>query len=87
MSKYDLARTELQKSPEESIIYSFEAVGFPLIIMTVVLSIGFLALTLVSFKPLGDFARFSSIAFVTALFIDFFLFPQLLVRFDKRKLN
>ena len=87
LSKYDLARTELQKSPEESIIYSFEAVGFPLIIMTVVLSIGFLALTLVSFKPLGDFARFSSIAFMTALFIDFFLFPQLLVRFDKRKLN
>ena len=55
--------------------------------MSVVLSIGFLALTLVSFKPLGDFARFSSIAFMTALFIDFFLFPQLLVRFDKRKLN
>ena len=41
LSKYDLARTELQKSPEESIIYSFEAVGF-LIIMTVVLSIDFL---------------------------------------------
>ena len=40
---------------------------------------------LVSFKPLGHFAMFSSIAFITALFIDFFLFPNLLVKFDKRE--
>ena len=85
LSKYDLARRELRKSPEEAVAYSFEAVGFPLIIMTVVLSLGFLALMLVSFKPLGHFAMFSSIAFITALFIDFFLFPNLLVKFDKRK--
>ena len=85
LSKYDLARREFRKSPEEAVAYSFEAVGFPLIIMTVVLSLGFLALMLVSFKPLGHFAMFSSIAFITALFIDFFLFPNLLVKFDKRK--
>ena len=87
LSKYDLARRELGKTPEESVIYSFEAVGFPLIIMTIVLSIGFLTLTMGSFIPLGDFAKFSSIAFITALFIDFYLFPNLLVRFDKRNFN
>ena len=87
LSKYDLARRELGKTPEESVIYSFEAVGFPLIIMTIVLSIGFLTLTMGSFIPLGDFAKFSSIAFMTALFIDFYLFPNLLVRFDKRNFN
>ena len=57
LSKYDLARRELGKTPEESVIYSFEAVGFPLIIMTIVLSIGFLTLTMGSFIPLGDFAK------------------------------
>ena len=87
LSKYDLARKELGKSPEEAIYFSFEAVGFALIIMTAVLSMGFAVLHLVNFIPLHDFAQFSIIAFIVALLIDFFLFPNLLVKFDKRKFN
>merc|ERR1711965_1147795 len=41
LSKYDLARKELGKSPEEAVFFSFEAVGFALIVMTFVLSMGF----------------------------------------------
>jgi predicted RND superfamily exporter protein len=87
LSKYDLARKEMGKSPEEAIYFSFEAVGFALIIMTAVLSMGFAVLHLVNFLPLHDFAQFSIIAFIVALLIDFFLFPNLLVKFDKRKFN
>ena len=85
LSKYDLARREMDQSPEEAVMFAFESVGFALIVMTIVISLGFLVLNLVNFMPLHDFARFSTISFVMALIIDFLLFPNLLVRFDKRK--
>ena len=87
LSKYDLARQELNKSPEDAVLYAFEAVGFALIAMTVILALGFSVLHLVSFLPMHNFAQFSILAFVFALIIDFFLFPNLLVRFDKRKFD
>ena len=84
LSKYNLARTDMKLGPEEAVIYAFETVGFALIIMAMVLCAGFLVLNTLSFLPLHDFARFSSIAFLLALVIDFLLFPNLLIRFDKR---
>mgnify|MGYP001381706346 CR=1 FL=1 len=86
LSKYDLARREMGKNPEEAVMFAFESVGFALIVMTIVISLGFLVLNLVNFMPLHDFARFSTISFIVALLIDFLLFPNLLVKFDKRKL-
>ena len=85
LSKYDLARREMSQSPEEAVVFAFESVGFALIVMTIVISLGFLVLNLVNFMPLHDFARFSTISFVMALIIDFLLFPNLLVKFDKRQ--
>ena len=85
LSKYDLARREMGQSPEEAVMFAFESVGFALIVMTVVISLGFLVLNLVNFLPLHDFARFSTISFIMALIIDFLFFPNLLVKFDKRK--
>ena len=85
LSKYDLARREMGQSPEEAVVFAFESVGFALLVMTIVISLGFLVLNLVNFMPLHDFARFSTISFLMALIIDFLLFPNLLVRFDKRK--
>ena len=87
LSKYDLARQELKKSPEDAVLFAFEAVGFALIAMTIILALGFSVLHLVSFLPMHNFAQFSILAFVFALIIDFFLFPNLLVRFDKRKFD
>ena len=84
LSKYDLARKEMNKNPEEAIYFAFESVGFALIIMTFVLSLGFLVLNMLSFLPLHDFARFSTMAFIVALAIDFLLLPNLLVKYDKR---
>ena len=85
LSKYDLARREMGQSPEEAVMFALESVGFALIVMTVVISLGFLVLNLVNFLPLHDFARFSTISFIMALIIDFLFFPNLLVKFDKRK--
>ena len=87
LSKYELARKELKKSVEESVIYSFETVGFALIIMTVVLALGFSVLNLVTFIPLQDFAKFSVICFVGGLIINFLFLPNLLMKFDKRKFD
>ena len=84
LSKYDLARKEMNKNSEEAIYLAFESVGFTLIIMTIVLSIGFLVLNMLSFLPLHDFARFSTLTFIIALAIDFLLLPSLLVKYDKR---
>ncbi len=85
LSKYELARKEFKKSVEESVIYSFETVGFALIIMTVVLALGFSVLNLVTFIPIQDFAKFSVICFVGGLIINFLFLPNLLMKFDKRK--
>ena len=86
LSKYELARKEFKKSVEESVIYSFETVGFALIIMTVVLALGFSVLNLVTFIPIQDFAKFSVICFIGGLIINFLFLPNLLMKFDKRKI-
>ena len=85
LSKYELARKEFKKSVEESVIYSFETVGFALIIMTVVLALGFSVLNLVTFIPIQDFAKFSVICFIGGLIINFLFLPNLLIKFDKTK--
>ena len=85
LSKYELARKEFKKSVEESVIYSFETVGFALIIMTVVLALGFSVLNLVTFIPIQDFAKFSVICFIGGLIINFLFLTNLLMKFDKRK--
>jgi len=87
LSKYELARKEFKKSVEESVIYSFETVGFALIIMTVVLALGFSVLNLVTFIPIQDFAKFSVICFIGGLIINFLFLPNLLMKFDKRNFN
>ena len=84
LSKYELARKEMKKSVEDSINYSFETIGFALIIMTVVLVLGFSVLNLVTFIPIQDFAKFSVICFTAGLIINFLLLPNLLVKFDRR---
>ena len=57
LSKYLHARRDLGLTAEESILYAFETVGFPLTIMTVSLCLGFSVLLLASFMPLRGFCR------------------------------
>ena len=88
LSKYLYARRSLSLSAEESVLYAFETVGFPLTIMTVSLCMGFAVLFLASFMPLRGFAGITMISFVAALIIDLLLFPAVLIAWDgKEKYN
>jgi len=84
LSKYLLAKREMGLNAEEAIIFAFESVGFALIVLTIILTAGFLVLLFAYFIPLHGFALFSALAFFVALFIDLLLFPALLITFDKR---
>jgi len=85
LSKYLYARRRLSLSAEESVLYAFETVGFPLTIMTVSLCMGFAVLFLASFMPLRGFAGITMISFVAALIIDLLLFPAVLIAWDGKK--
>ena len=85
LSKYLYARRSLSLSAEESVLYAFETVGFPLTIMTVSLCMGFAVLFLASFMPLRGFAGITMISFVAALIIDLLLFPAVLIAWDGEK--
>ena len=85
LSKYLHARRDLGHSAEESILYAFETVGFPLTIMTVSLCLGFAVLLLASFMPLRGFAGITMVSFVAALIIDLLLFPAILIAWDGKK--
>ena len=84
LSKYLLAKREMGLNAEEAIIFAFESVGFALIVLTIILTAGFLVLLFAYFIPLHGFALFSALAFFVALFIDLLLFPALLITFDKK---
>jgi|TARA_B110000438_G_C15819178_1_gene653447 predicted RND superfamily exporter protein len=85
LSKYLYARKQLFLSAEDSILYAFETVGFPLTIMTISLVLGFSVLYLASFMPLHGFAGITMIAFLAALIIDLLLFPAILIAWDGKK--
>ena len=85
LSKYLYARRSLSLSAEESVLYAFETVGFPLTIMTVSLCMGFAVLFLASFMPIRGFAGITMISFVAALIIDLLLFPAVLIAWDGGK--
>ena len=85
LSKYLYARRSLSLSAEESVLYAFETVGFPLTIMTVSLCMGFAVLLLASFMPLRGFAGITMVSFVAALIIDLLLFPAILIAWDGKK--
>ena len=85
LSKYLYARRSLSLSAEESVLYAFETVGFPLTIMTVSLCMGFAVLFLASFMPIRGFAGITMISFVAALIIDLLLFPAVLIAWDGKK--
>ena len=85
LSKYLHARRDLGLTAEESILYAFETVGFPLTIMTVSLCLGFAVLLLASFMPLRGFAGITMVSFVAALIIDLLLFPAILIAWDGKK--
>lgn len=85
LSKYLRARREKGLDAEQAVRYAFANVGNALIVTTVVLVIGFLVLTLSTFKMNADMGLVTAITIAAALIIDFLLLPPILMALDKEK--
>ncbi|MDP2561159.1 RND family transporter [Psychrobium sp. 1_MG-2023] len=82
LSKYNIARKQ-GLNAEDSIKEAFEHVGKALWITTVVLTIGFMILTLSNFKMNADMGLLTAVIITIALIVDFLLLPAFLLIFDK----
>ncbi|RDE22778.1 RND family transporter [Motiliproteus coralliicola] len=83
LSKYLHARRERNDSTQQAIVYAFHSVGKALWITTLVLSVGFLILSMSTFKVNADMGLLTAITIVIALVVDFILLPILILLFDK----
>ncbi|MCV6638852.1 efflux RND transporter permease subunit [Candidatus Albibeggiatoa sp. nov. NOAA] len=82
LSKYLRARREKAATPAESVHYAFAHVGMALWITSVVLSVGFLILSLSSFSLNADMGLLTAIVIAFALLADFLLLPPLLMKLE-----
>lgn len=83
LSKYLRARREKGLDAIEATHYAFATVGNALVVTTLVLIIGFLVLTLSTFKMNADMGLVTALTIGAALIIDFLLLPPLLMALDK----
>ena len=83
LTKYQHAR-KLGGSSEQSVRYAFSSVGRALFITTLVLAAGFGVLAMSSFSLNAHMGILTSIIIVTALLVDFFLLPPILMLFDNK---
>lgn len=85
LSKYIYARRQRNEGTREAIVYAFHSVGKALWITTLVLSVGFMILSLSSFKINSDMGLLTAITIIIALIVDFILLPILIMLFDSDK--
>tara|TARA_R110002167_G_scaffold30636_3_gene101224 strand:+ start:8468 stop:10816 length:2349 start_codon:yes stop_codon:yes gene_type:complete len=82
LSKYIYARRQRNEGTRKAIVYAFHSVGKALWITTLVLSVGFMILSLSSFKINSDMGLLTAITIIIALIVDFILLPILIMLFD-----
>lgn len=80
--KYNHARRSA--GPEEAVRYAFRNVGTAIIGTTVVVASGFAMLGLSTFRVTAYMGLLTSMTVVSALIVDFFLLPSLLIAVDRR---
>jgi predicted RND superfamily exporter protein len=85
LSKYLRARREHDADAQDAVRYAFKHVGAPLWITTVALVAGFGLLISSSFVPNSDLGSLTAMILVSALVLDFFMLPPLLMLLDKKK--
>lgn len=83
LSKYLRARREQGLSTEAAIAYSFRTVGTALVVTSIVLAVGFGVLCNSAFYPTVSMSLITVMAILSALAVDFFLLPVLLVLLDR----
>lgn len=85
LSKYMRARREKSLNAAEAVQYAFKNVGNALLVTTIVLVAGFAVLALSSFSMNADMGLLTALTIATALIVDFFLLPPLLLQLEGRK--
>ena len=84
MSKYLRARRENSLAPEDAVRYAFRTVGKALWGTSIILVLGFLVMSLSTFRMNWTMGALSAMTIGLALFADFLLLPALLLAADKR---
>jgi len=87
LNKYLHARREKNMDSADAVRYAFMTVGKALWITSVVLVVGFLVLSLSSFKINSDMGLLSAVVIIMALIVDLLFFPPLLMKLEKNKTN
>lgn len=82
LSKYLRGRREKGLSPEESVRYTFAAVGPALVGTSLVLVAGFLVLSMSGFVVNADMGRMTAITIAFALLADLLLLPALVIKME-----
>lgn len=82
LTRYRRARTDQGASPEDAVRYAFRSVGAALAITSAVLVAGFLVLAQSLITLNSTLGVLSALIIVTALTLDFFLLPPLLMFID-----
>ncbi len=85
LSKYLRAKREHGMSTEDAVRYTFKTVGKAIITTSVVLTAGFLVLTLSGFRVNMSMGLLTAFAITFALFADLFFLPPILMWFEKEK--
>ncbi len=85
LSKYQIARRELNLSAHDAVISAFNGVGTALVVTTLILTAGFAILAQSTFGVNSNMAMLTGIALVIALIADMTLLPALLIALDKNK--
>ena len=85
LSKYQIARRELNLSAHDAVISAFNGVGTALVVTTLILTAGFSILAQSTFGVNSNMAMLTGIALVIALIADMTLLPALLIALDKDK--
>ena len=85
LTKYLRGRNELKLNSEKAVRYAFRQVGPALWITTAVLVIGFAMLLTSGFIPNSMLGLLTMFILISAISLDFFLLPPLLMLLDKKK--
>lgn len=86
LSKYLRARREHNMDTEEAVRYTFKTVGRAIITTSVVLTAGFLVLTLSGFRVNLSMGLLTAFAVIFALMADMFFLPPMLMRIERNRI-
>jgi predicted RND superfamily exporter protein len=83
LSKYIRARREENMAVREAVHYAFHTVGSAMAVTTVILMAGFMVMAQSGFQMNSYLGLLTAIVIGSALFLDFFLLPPLLISLDE----